>query len=48
MDTFGEWLLLGFVVFAVLLVIALGIALFAGSNEHGNDDHELTEPPDDH
>ena len=43
MDTLGEWLLLAAVVFAVLLVVGMGIALFVGSNERGNDDHELDE-----
>lgn len=38
------WLLAGFVAFAVLLVIALGIAWLTGSNERGNDDHEFTDP----
>lgn len=44
MDTFGEWLLLAVVVLAVLLVVGMGIALLAGSNERGNDDHEFTDP----
>lgn len=48
MDTFGEWLLVGACVFAVLLVVTLGIAFMAGSNERGNDDHEFTDDEGQH
>lgn len=47
MDNPAYWLLLGMAGFGLLLVISLGIARLVGSNEDGNDDHELQEPRDD-
>jgi hypothetical protein len=34
------------VVVAALVVLALGVAAAVGSNERGNDNHELQDPPD--
>jgi hypothetical protein len=39
---------IGAVVLAVLIVLSFGIAALVGGNERGNDDHELTEEPDDY
>lgn len=34
------------VVVAALVVLAIGVAAAVGSNERGNDDHELQDPSD--
>lgn len=47
MDSTATVLLWGIAVFAVLLAIPFGIAWLVGSNERGNDDHELEDPHDD-